>query len=69
MNRSEYIPIAYKFASRGADRHNAVLNEEQVRQIRSRGNGVSAKVWAKMFGCHYRTIEKVQYFETWTHVK
>ena len=69
MNRSEYIPIAYKFASRGEDRHNAVLNEEQVRQIRSRGNGVSAKVWAKMFGCHYRTIEKVQYFETWTHVK
>ena len=69
MNRTEYLIRAREFASRGGSRPNAVMTEDRVRQIRSRGNGVSAKVWAKMFGCHFRTVEKVMYFETWTHVK
>jgi len=67
--RDKYLRTAKDYAVRGTRCYNAVMNEDKVRAIRSRGNGVSAKVWAKLFGCHYRTIEKIQYYETWTHVE
>lgn len=68
MIRADYLPRACEFASRGDARPNAVLNAERVRQIRENRHGWSAKRFAQEFCCHYRTIEKVQYFETWTHV-
>jgi len=68
MTREEYLSRAHEFASRGERRPNAKLCPDRVRQIRENRHGKSAKALAKMFGCHYRTIEKVQHFETWTHV-
>lgn len=54
--------------SRGTDRHNAKLNEHKVKWIRQNPKGMSAKAQAKALGVHYRTVEKVRYFETWGHV-
>lgn len=68
MTRDEYRERAHEFASRGESRPNAVLNAERVRLIRENRYGWTTKDFARAFGCHYRTIEKVQYYETWTHV-
>jgi hypothetical protein len=68
MIRADYLPRACEFARRGNECTNAKLNPDRVRQIRENRYGWTTKRFAKEFGCHYRTIEKVQYFETWTHV-
>ncbi len=68
MKRTEYLTRASELASRGERRPNAVLNPDRVRQIRENRYGWTTKDFARAFGCHYRTIEKVQYYETWTHV-
>jgi len=67
MNRAEYLTRAREFASRGESRPNAVLSPDIVRLIRA--DRRTTKELAAEFGCHYRTIEKVRYFETWIHVK
>ena len=69
MNRHEYIPRAYEFASRGEARPNAKMNADRVRIIRENKYGFTARQFAKMYDCHYRTIEKVRQFETWIHIK
>ena len=69
MKRQEYITRAREFASRGNDRPNSRLNPEMVREIRTNRKGQTAKQLADAYGVHYRTIEKVQYFETWAHVE
>jgi len=68
MNREDYIVRAKEFASRGESRPNAVMSPEKVRYIRKNPQGKSSKKLAEMLGCHYRTVQKVQYFETWTHI-
>lgn len=68
MNRHDYLCRASDFASKGTDRHNAKLDPDKVRLIRSNPKGKTPKQLALDFGVHYRTIEKVIYLETWTHV-
>lgn len=45
------------------------LNAEEVRSIRKNVHGMTPKKWADKLNVHYRTIEKVIYFETWRHVR
>lgn len=54
---------------RGEARHNTKLTEDKVRWIRRNPHGFSAKLQAALLGVHYRTVEKVRYFETWWHVR
>jgi hypothetical protein len=68
MTREEYLMVAHQFATRGTDRHNAVLNESTVRWIRRNRHGFSAKLQAALIGCHHRTVDQVRTFKTWTHV-
>jgi len=69
MTRDEYLTRAKEFASRGTRRPNARLNPERVRLIRVNRYGHTTKQLAEMYGVHYRTIEKVQYYETWSHIE
>ena len=69
MNRAEYLTRAREFASRGTSRPNSRLNPEKVKEIRKNAKGKTAKQLAQFYGVHYRTIEKVQYFETWAHIE
>ena len=69
MKREEYLQRACEFASRGEARPNAKLNPERVRLIRENRYGYTAKTWADIYKVHYRTIEKVLHYETWTHVR
>lgn len=69
MNRSEYLIRAREFASRGTARPNAKLNADRVRLIRENRYGYTTKTWADIYKVHYRTIEKVLHYETWTHVE
>lgn len=54
---------------RGEARHNARLTEDSVRWIRRNRHGFTAKLQAALLGVHYRTVQKVRYFETWGHVQ
>lgn len=53
---------------RGNDLPHSRLDPEKVRQIRTNRHGKTPKQWAKELNVHYRTIQKVIYFETWVHV-
>lgn len=66
MTRDEYLVRAREFASRGDSRPNAVLSPDVVRMVRA--DSRTAKELAAEIGCHYRTIEKVRQYETWTHI-
>ena len=66
MTREEYLSRAREFASRGESRPNAVMTPDRVREIRTSGD--TAKSLADRYGCHYRTVEKVRHYETWTHI-
>ena len=44
------------------------LTEDAVRVIRANRPAMSAKKAAERYGVHYRTIEKVRAYETWTHL-
>lgn len=68
MGRHEYLQRAREFASRGSDRPNAVLDDHKVKWIRENNEGLTAKQQAQIIGCHYRTVEKVRYYETWVHI-
>jgi len=68
VKREEYIIRAREFASRGEARPNAVLTADRVREIRSNEQGLTARQLAHLYGCHYRTIEKVRAYETWIHL-
>lgn len=68
LSRSEYITRAREFAARGEALPQSRLNADAVKEIRANVRGKTAKALAAEYGVHYRTIEKVQYFETWSHV-
>lgn len=68
MDREEYIQRAFEFAARGERIGVSKLTEDNVRYIRRNPEGKTARQLALDFGVHYRTIEKVRQFETWTHV-
>lgn len=69
MDRAEYLRRAREFARRGEAVGHAKLTAEKVRVIRARRRtGESIKSLAAEFGVHFRTIEKVCSFETWSHV-
>ena len=69
MNRAEYLINPSFHAKHGTGLPHAKLNPEKVKAIRANRKGQTAKQLAKSFGVHYRTIEKVQSFETWRQVK
>ena len=56
-------------AVRGSDLPHAKLTEQCVIAIRQNVSGKTAKQLAEEFGVHYRTIEKVRSYETWSHIK
>jgi hypothetical protein len=66
MTRDEYLTRAREFASRGESRPNAVMSPDLVRLVRA--DRRTTKELAAEIGCHYRTVEKVRQFETWTHI-
>ena len=68
VNRDEYLLAPVLYAKRGADLPHSKLDEGTVRAIRDNKLGMTAKQWANKLGLHYRTIEKVRYFESWRHV-
>lgn len=53
---------------RGTDRYNAVLTPEAVRHIRRNRHGLTVRALAALHQVHWRTVEKVQSYETWRHV-
>lgn len=69
IERAEYLSRPKEFARRGLGIHTARLDEQAVRDIRSRYGPATCKQLAKEYGVHYRTIEKVVSFETWAHVR
>ena len=69
MNRFEYTQWAARAnAVRGAALPHSKLNDELVREIRENRPGLTARQWGERLGLHYRPIEKVRHFETWSHV-
>jgi predicted DNA-binding transcriptional regulator YafY len=56
-------------AARGSALTHSRLTPEIVRAIRDAKNLKTAKQLSEEFGVHHRTIEKVRYYETWSHVK
>lgn len=44
------------------------LTEDSVRSIRENRNGRTAKQLASDHGVHFRTIEKINAYETWRHL-
>jgi len=70
MDRFEYRQYgALACAVRGDALPHARLTDDCVREIRANMRGKTAKQLAEQFGVHYRTIEKVRSYETWSHVK
>jgi hypothetical protein len=69
MTRTEYLLNPSFTAKRGTDLPNAKLDPVKVREIRANRKGQTSKQLADTFGVHFRTIEKVQSYDTWTHVK
>lgn len=70
MTREEHLNSGHWLSHpRGIALPQSVLNDDIVRQIRINRHGKTTKQWAKELGCHYRTIEKVIYRESWIHVK
>ncbi|MOA57980.1 hypothetical protein D3C78_1822740 [compost metagenome] len=47
---------------------NAKLNLEKVRRIRQNRHGKTARQLADEHGVHFRTIEKIRAFQTWSSV-
>ena len=69
MTRHEYEQWGAKsIAVRGTALPHARLDPIKVRAIRANVKGKTARQQAEEFGVHYRTIEKVRYYETWGHV-
>lgn len=68
VSRSEYLRHPAQWALRGNALSGAKLTAKKVRIIRENRQGKTAKELAAALGVHYRTIEKVRYFQTWVHV-
>ena len=69
MNRSEYLSTgAILTARRGVDLPQSRLTPGIVREIRINRHGMTAKEQAAVYGVHFRTIQKVRYYDTWRHV-
>lgn len=69
MTRIEYNLWGAKATClRGNDLPQTKLNPEIVRAIRENRRGLTRKQLAAQYGVHYRTVEKIHYFESWTHI-
>lgn len=69
MTRFEYQQWgARAIAVKGRDLPQSKLTPEIVRMIRANKLGKTAKQLGAEIGVHYRTIEKVRHYETWSHV-
>jgi len=69
MNREDYRLFGAQACNkRGEQVHTAKMDAEKVRYVRRNPKGMTAKQLAAQFGVHYRTIEKIQYRETWENV-
>ena len=69
MPRAEYLLYGARATClRGNDLPQAKLDADKVKRIRSNAERWTANRWAKEYGVHYRTIEKVRQFESWGHV-
>ena len=69
MERAEYLSRAREFSARGNDLSHSKLDRDKVIWIRVNREGHTAKEQALILGVHYRTVEKVRYYETWAHVR
>ena len=68
MDRHTYAQWgARATAKRGTELPQARLTPEAVREIRANRQGLTAAQLAAQYGVHYRTIEKVRAYETWSH--
>ena len=66
MNRFEYLSTgAILTARRGVDLPQSRLTPNIVREIRINRHGMTAKEQAAVYGVHFRTIQKVRYYDTW----
>lgn len=54
-------------AARGEGLPHAKLTERAVRAIRRNRSGWTIKQTAKIYGVHWRTIDKIRADCTWTH--
>lgn len=54
-------------AARGDRLPQARLNDRAVRAIRRNRSGWTIKQTAKVYGVHWRTIDKIRADVTWTH--
>jgi FixJ family two-component response regulator len=69
VNRFDYQQWAAKArAKRGNELPQARLTPEAVRAIRRNVQGKTAAQLAQEYGVHFRTVEKVRAYESWTHV-
>ena len=69
IDRDEWRANAHLYAPHGSQLPQTRLTPDDVRAIRRNWPGWSSKRWARHLGVHYRTIQKIQYYETWRHVK
>ena len=69
MTRVEYLERAHALAKRGSDLPQSKLTEGAVREIRRNPRGWTARQWADHLGLHIRTIEAVQQYRRWGHVR
>jgi plasmid maintenance system antidote protein VapI len=79
LERAEYLSRTREFALRGQDLPQAKLLDIDVHSIKSAvrqreqlrkhiADNLSNKALAKIYGVHYRTIEKIVQCTTWSHV-
>ena len=69
MTRDEYRNGGARLiAKRGTELPHARLTPSDVLAIRRNVHGKTARQLAAEYNVHFRTIEKVKSFETWTHV-
>ena len=80
MDRFTYTQRMREFAVRGSALPQSKLNEQTVAKIRrdyARARKLRAKLeteysaagFAKKYGIHTRTVEKILSWQTWIHVK
>ena len=69
LHREEWELRSREFVKRGNELKHAKLTPDKVREIRQNRKGLTLKQTAEVYGVHWRTIEKVRSYETWTHVK
>jgi len=70
MDRFDYALWGAKaMAVRGESLPHSKLDADSVRVIRANADGLTARQLAAIHGVHYRTIEKVRHFQSWSHIK